>query len=71
MDMTQVVQENGLTRISRLAEVEAEATIEGLNGTLSAKRIDAMRIVSIILEPARFDPAGRLVKPFYRILYRP
>jgi len=69
--MTQVDQEDGLTRISRLAEVEAEASIEGLNAVLSAKRIDAMRIVSIVLEPARFDPAGRLVKPFYRVLYRP
>ncbi|CAH1652321.1 conserved hypothetical protein [Hyphomicrobiales bacterium] len=54
-----------------LAELTSAASLEALNATLASRQIDALRIVSIVLEPAFFDPIGRLVKPAYRVLYRP
>ncbi|MBX3545611.1 hypothetical protein [Chelatococcus sp.] len=51
-----------------LAELTSAASLEALNATLALRQIDALRIVSIVLEPAFFDPVGRLVEARHSFL---
>lgn len=62
---------NDALDLAPLAEINSNASLEDLNATLAENRIDAAQIVSIVQEPAHYDPVGILVKPTYRVLYRP